>query len=203
MIDYFVPKEKRQNNFYGIQPNSMPFPQQGIPSQFGPGYQTMMIQMPIPGQYMWNQGNYRNNGYSNNYIPRYNNNGYPHRGKRGQRGGGYHHYNYQKRANKNGNSGNTANQNINQENKKNFDYESFNKLSSNEEKRDFLGEKLYQAIQENLDNSGKGENPDIVGKITGMIMELTEEAIIEILEKPSVLDYRVQEALSLLNKNHQ
>ena len=203
MIDYFVPREKRQNNFYGIQPNSMPFPQQGIPSQFGPGYQTMMIQMPIPGQYMWNQGNYRNNGYNNNYIPRYNNNGYPHRGKRGQRGGGYHHYNYQKRANKNGNSGNTANQNINQENKKNFDYESFNKLSSNEEKRDFLGEKLYQAIQENLNNIGKGDNPDIVGKITGMIMELNEESIIEILEKPSVLDYRVQEALTLLNKNHQ
>ena len=201
LIDYYVSKEKRQmqKNYYEMQTNPMAFPQPGVPPQFGGAYPPMMMPMPMPGQYMWNQVNYKNNGY-NNYNQRYNNNGYPHRGKRGQRGGGYHQKNYQRRQNKNENS---PVQNINQEDKKYFDHESFKKLSSAEERKEFLGEKLYEAIHENLNNSGKGENVDMIAKITGMIMEIPENEIIEILEKPSVLDLRVKEALNLLNKGSQ
>ncbi len=43
----------------------------------------------------------------------------------------------------------------------------------------------------------------MIAKITGMIMEIPENEIIEILEKPSVLDLRVKEALNLLNKGSQ
>ena len=71
-----------------------------------------------------------------------------------------------------------------------------------EEKKEFLGERLFIAIQENPNIVGKNIDIDTIGKITGMIIEIpNEKEIIEILEKPSVLDSRVMEALTLLNKN--
>ena len=83
-----------------------------------------------------------------------------------------------------------------------FDYEKYNSLSTKEEKKDFLGERLFNVIQEHLKNTGVNVGVDIIGKITGMIIEIPDEnEIIEILEKPSVLDSRVKEALSLLNTN--
>ena len=192
MIDYFVSKEKRQNM---MENNPMAFPQ-GLPGQFPP-YSSMVFPMPIPNQYnpqfMW-QGNYKM-GYNNNYKQRYNK-GYQHRG----RGGRYYKNNYQKKNNKNENVTNNTNIPNTNTPQNTFDYESFNKLTSAEEKKEFLGERIFAAIQ----NISGDNNIDIetIGKITGMIIEIpNEKEIIEILEKPSVLDSRVKEALSLLNAN--
>jgi polyadenylate-binding protein len=211
IIDYFMPKEKRQNmmqtNYYGMQNNPMVYP--GIPGPFIPYAPQMMMPMQMSNQYkqpyMWHQGNYKNTGF-NNYKQRYNNGGYPHRGKGGHRGG-YYKNNYQKKNNNdrknetntnNTNTPNTSN-NVASEEKNKFDYDSFNKLTTSEEKKEFLGERIFTAIQENL--AGKDIDIETIGKITGMIIEIpNEKEIIEILEKPSILDSRVNEALSLLKK---
>ena len=211
IIDYFMPKEKRQNmmqtNYYGMQNNPMVYP--GIPGPFIPYAPQMMMPMQMSNQYkppyIWHQGNYKNNGF-NNYKQRYNNGGYPHRGKGGHRGG-YFKNNYQKKNNNdrknetntnNTNTPNTSN-NVATEEKNKFDYDSFNKLTTSEEKKEFLGERIFAAIQENL--AGKDIDIETIGKITGMIIEIpNEKEIIEILEKPSILDSRVNEALSLLKK---
>ena len=59
---------------------------------------------------------------------------------------------------------------------------------------------LFNSIQENPYIVEKGIGVDIVGKITGMIIEIpNEKEIIEILEKPSALNARILEALALLN----
>ena len=189
MIDYFISKEKRQQNL--LENNPMVY-HQGVPGQFAP-YPQMMFNMPFPNHYspqmVWNQGNYQNMGYNKQ---RYNIKGYPHRGRGGHRY--YKNNNYQKKNNIT-NSPNTNNAKIKEE-KTFFDYESFNKLQTKEEKKEFLGERIFSAIQ-NFDNK-IGE--ETIAKITGMIIEIpNENEIIEILEKPSVLDSRVKEALSLIN----
>jgi hypothetical protein len=207
MIDYFISKDKRQNmmqsgiNYYGMQSNPMVFP--GMPGQFVP-YSNMMP-IPMPNQYnqpyMYNQGNYKNNGY-NNYRPKYNNNGYQYRGRGSHRGGYHKNNNYQKKNNNNNDKNeNSTNTNVKEE-KKEFDFESFNKLTTIEEKKEFLGERLFAAIQENPNIAGQNIDIEIIGKITGMIIEIPDEKeIIEILQKPSALDSRIKEALALLNKN--
>ena len=208
LIDYFLPKDKRQNmmqtNYYGMPNNPMVYP--GMPAPFMPYPQPMMVPLMTNQykSYMWNQGNYKNNGF-NNYKQRYNNGGYPHRGKGGHRGG-YYKNNYQKKNNNDRKNENNTN-NINNpdtseataEEKKDFDYENYNKLTSSEDKKEFLGERIFAAIQENV--AGKDIDIETIGKITGMIIEIpNEKEIIEILEKPSVLDSRVKEALNLLKK---
>ena len=212
IIDYFISKDKRQNmmqnNYYGMQNNTMIFPS-GIPPQYSYPPGPVMMPMPIPNQYnppyMWNPGIYKNNGY-NNYKQRYNNKGYPHRGRGGHRGG-YFKNNYQKKnnndkKNENTNNNTQTNNNNKEEEKKVFEYEKYNALTTQEEKKDFLGERIFNSIQEILNKTGDNVSVDTIGKITGMIIEIPDEnEIIEILEKPSVLDSRVKEALSLLNTN--
>ena len=209
LIDYFMSKDKRQNmiqsgiNYYGMQSSPMVFP--GMPGQFVPYPNMMQMPIPMPNQYkqpyMYNQGNYKNNGY-NNYRQKYNNNGYQYRGRGGHRGGYHKNNNYQKK-NSNNNDKNENNTNTNaKEEKKEFDFESFNKLTTKEEKKEFLGERLFAAIQENPNIAGQNVDIEIIGKITGMIIEIPDDnEIIEILQKPSALDSRIKEALSLLNKN--
>ena len=72
-----------------------------LPPQYPP-YAPVIMPMPIPNQYnppyMWNTGIYKNNGFNNNYKPRFNNKGYQHRGRGGHRGG-YYKNNYQKKKN--------------------------------------------------------------------------------------------------------
>ena len=82
-----------------------------------------------------------------------------------------------------------------------FDRESFNKIEDEEEKRDFLGEKLFSLIEENKTLKEKKGNSETVGRITGMILGIQDmEEIIDILERPSKLDSRIKEAFELLEK---
>ena len=203
IIDYYIPKDRRDKP---LETPPMVFP--AMAGQFSP-YSPVMIPMAIPNNYnpqmVWNQGNYKNMGYNNNFKYRYGK-GYQHRGR-----GGHRYKNYQKKNNKteegtNTNT-NTTNNNTNNtktnEEKNNFDYESFNKLTTIEEKKEFLGERIFTAIQNSLNKTGDNNvSLETIGKITGMIIEIpNEKEIIEILEKPSVLDSRVKEALALLNTN--
>ena len=86
--------------------------------------------------------------------------------------------------------------------KNEFDHENFNKLKTDDEKRDFLGEKLFNLIQENKITKEKNGNEDEVGRITGMILAIPNmNEIIEILESPSKLEERINEAYDLIEKS--
>ena len=199
-IDYFISKEKRQSmnmmqsNYYGMPNNPMIYP--GMNNS----YIYPQIFLHVPG---WNNpGNYHNKG-GFNYKQRNNNNGYSHGGKGGHKGG-YHRNNYQKKNNDrknenniNSNINNDLNTNTNEE-KKIFDYDKYNKLETEDEKKEFLGDKIFEVIQENVKNTGKNIDTETIGKITGMIIQIPNEEIIEIYENPSILDSRVNEALELL-----
>jgi len=216
LIDFFISKQKRimmdnmtqpnNINLYGLQPGMIYSP---VPPYF-PQYPPMM-RIPFPNQYqmpqnIWYQGNYKNRGYNSGIKPRYN--------KRGGYRRGYYKNNYQRKNNDNQNTANSNekdnnnnNENThltttNNEEKTTFDYDSYNKLSNEEEKKDFLGERLFSAIQQSPHIIEKNIDLDTIGRITGMIIEIPDEKeIIEILEKPSVLNSRIVEALSLLNKS--
>jgi RNA recognition motif-containing protein len=191
-VDNFIPKDKRNitqgTNYYNISNAPMIYPGQFIPA---PQY---MMPMPIginpipnnqlrPNQYMLPQGNFKGG------FRRFNNNRGRIRGK-----------NIQKRNNMNTN--NNIMDKKEEEKKIVFDKESFDKMGSDEDKRDFLGEKLFNLIQENQMIKEKNEDNEIVGKITGMILGIENfEEIIDILESPSKLEGRIKEALELLEKN--
>lgn len=192
-VDNYIYKDKRNitqgTNYYNISNAPMIYPGQFIPA---PQY---MMPMPIginpipntqlrPNQYMLPQGNFKGG------FRRFNNNRGRIRGK-----------NIQKRNNVNTN--NNIMDKKEEEKKIVFDKESFDKMGSDEDKRDFLGEKLFNLIQENQIIKEKNEDTsDIVGKITGMILGIENfEEIIDILESPSKLEGRIKEALALLEKN--
>lgn len=198
-VDYFIPKEKRNpipqsSNFINM-PSPGPVLYPGMQGQFIPQPYMMPIPMNInqmpnnqmrPQQYMYSQGNFKN--YGNR---RHNN----FRGRGGNRGG----KNYQKRNNNMNSNNNIKN---NKEEKIKFDYENYNILKSDEEKRDFLGEKLFNLIKENKIIKEKKDDDDTVSKITGMILAIPDmKEIIGILESPSQLEERIKEGLELLEKN--
>ena len=173
IIEYFIPKIKRQNfNFPNFTPPPLMYP-------------SVMIPMPTPMNPMnnfkiRNQPNFR--GRKNFF-----------RG-RGQFKGNKNFYTRK--------NNNTNNNNLNEIEKTiKFDYDNFNKIKTDEEKKDFLGEKLYELISENQLIKTKKANEEIIGKITGMIMDIPNEEIIEILKKPKLLDSRIEEALKLIESN--
>ena len=192
-VEYFIPKDKRnpmtQGNFIQMSSGSVLYP--NLPGQYMP--QQYMVPIPmIPNNQMRmynNKGGFKNMGYGNR---RYNNN-YKNRGNRANK-------NNQKRNN------NTANKNMNnkkeEEKKVEFDQETFDKLKTEEEKNEFLGEKIFNLIQENRIIKEKNADEDVIGKITGMILGIqNKEEIIDILKSPSRLEERIKEAYVLFEKN--
>ena len=192
-VEYFIPKDKRnpmtQGNFIQMSSGSVLYP--NLPGQYMP--QQYMVPIPmIPNNQMRmynNKGGFKNMGYGNR---RYNNN-YKNRGNRANK-------NNQKRNN------NTANKNMNnkkeEEKKVEFDQETFDKLKTEEEKNEFLGEKIFNLIQENKIIKEKNADEEVIGKITGMILGIqNNEEIIDILKSPSRLEERIKEAYVLFEKN--
>ena len=171
IVDYYVPKEKRQQNFYphffNLYNGQFPY----NPEMFQ--YPVLPFQMQYPNQFkqnMMNQGNYKNYGRKN-------------RGRGGHRGV-YHKNSYQK-----------------EKNIKKFDYEGYKQCKTPEEKKDFLGDKVFNAIQQSQLIPKKDEEK--IANITGMIIDIpNEKEIIEILENPKSLEGRIKEALELLNKTN-
>jgi len=184
IVDYFIPKDKRNliqgNNMYNIPNAPLYYPPQLIPP---PPY-FMQIPMglnPIPNNPMRPQQQFYNQGnYKNGFGFRRNNRG------RGRGGKNYQRRNLEKKE---------------EEKKILFDHEYFNKLETEQEKKEFLGEKLFNLIQENSLIKENNEDSETVGKITGMILGIPLEEIIDILENPGKLESRIKEALDLIKQN--
>ena len=193
-VEYFIPKDKRNNfmtqgNIIQMSSGSVLYP--NFPGQYMPPQLVMSIPM-VPNNQMRlfnNKGGFKNMGF------RRNNNNYRNRGNRGGK-------NNQKRNNNNQGNNNMNNNKKEEEKKVEFDWENFDKLKTEDEKKEFLGEKLFNLIQENKIVKEKNSDQDVVGKITGMILgiENTKE-IIDILESPSRLEERIKEAYALFEKN--
>jgi len=80
-----------------------------------------------------------------------------------------------------------------------FDWEVFNKLKTEREKREFLGDIIYQKIENNEEIKNKNTDSKLIEKITGMIIELPSlNDVIKISIKNDLLNERIKEALSLL-----
>ena len=226
-LNYFSQQFNRNNNFnsnnnnfnYNNYNDAPPY----VVGSFPPMYNNDMysfIPMNIPYQYQNQFNNQRvpyqfmnNNQYNNNNNHYYNNNdnNYNNQYKNFNNA----NYNFQKGHNyynKGGYHKNNRNYNNNyhkqknqirkkEENKNKVNMEEFQKLKNDEEKKDYLGEKVYQVISEVYWNNKKIDTK-IIEKITGMIINMPDyNEIIEIIENQSKLYKRIEEALSLLNIN--
>ena len=85
---------------------------------------------------------------------------------------------------------------------KKFDMEAYNKLTSEEEKREFIGSQLYESIQDSSIAKKEKLQEETIGKIAGMIMEISTQEQIELLEKSELLNNRINEAITLINQSN-
>ena len=163
------------NNFIPPHPMHAPFG--------NPGY------FPVPFNQL-NNNPYNNLSYKKNWrggnktknIIRYNN----------YRGNKKNYNNKRERKAKN-------EENEDKKNENKIDLTEYYKLESIEDKKDFLGEKLYHAIEESPIIKEKKADAETIGKITGMIIELPDQnEIIGILENQDILNGRIEEALNLI-----
>ena len=183
--NYFMSNQNDPKNYQNFM-GSYPYP---YPYNYPHGA-PLMYPMPFnQNSYYGNNYGFKRNrrgGYNNNY---YRNNNY--------RNNNYKNNNYN-------NKYKEKKQKVeqNEEKKKKIDLTEYNNLQSLEDKKDFLGEKVFKAIEESAIASEKKVDMETIGKITGMIIELpNQKEIIEILENPSILDSRIEEALKLLGWN--
>ena len=228
IIEYFMTKNERQliqnqdmNNYYINPPfNHKPSPNyipgippipnpHFIPNQFHPGmYGQMFPHMPMPMRMPMIQfNNYNNYGHYNNYNNNYNNNFYyKNRGRGGKRfyNNKNNNRNYYKGPNNKYNKERKDNDEIKEEHIINtdnlFDMDEYEKLESEEAKKNYFGEKVYLAIEESQLAVDKKLNSDDIAKITGMIIEIPIDEIKETMENSTLFNNRIKEALNLLQK---
>ena len=201
LIEYFMPKAERQminnNNFIG---NRLFF------------YSQPMIIRGYNGNRGYNnkRGRYKNNYYqnrNNNYgkNKNYNNN----KGNYNYKENIYNNKNNKSNINNNDNNKENNNKKNNEDDSnivkneiKDFDLESFNKIQSEEDKREFLGEQIFKAIENSPFAIENKLDYDIIGKITGMIIGLPDiNEVIHILSVENSLNERIKEGYNLLNKD--
>ena len=201
LIEYFMPKAERQminnNNFIG---NRLFF------------YSQPMIIRGYNGNRGYNnkRGRFKNNYYqnrNNNYgkNKNYNNN----KGNYNYKENNYNNKNNKSNINNNDNNKENNNKKNNEDDSnivkneiKDFDLESFNKIQSEEDKREFLGEQIFKAIENSPFAIENKLDYDIIGKITGMIIGLPDiNEVIHILSVENSLNERIKEGYNLLNKD--
>ena len=206
-IDYHLTKNERQfvenqdSNIhtYNMNNNQMPFmnnigPAPPMPGGFGP-HMFMPMHHPhfpfplgfpmMPFNNFMGRGFYHNNAYYNKRggkRPNYKNNNRNY----------YNNNKYNKEKEK------EKEEILNIENK--IDLSEYEKLETDEEKRNFFGEKVYRAIEESQLAVDKKLDSNDIAKITGMIIEIPNEEIIETLQNSNLFIERIEEALRLLNK---
>ena len=178
-----------------------------MPNQFNNSPMQGPIPMPMPYPF-FQFNNYNNYGHYNN---NYNNNNYYQNNKR-RKGKKYYNNNKNYNNNRNYNRNNQYNNNkekneiekdmkdleINIENK--IDMEEYEGLETDEDKKNYLGEKVYTAIEESQLAVDKKLSSDDIAKITGMIIAIPDNEIIETVQNSSMFNNRIKEALRLLNK---
>jgi RNA recognition motif-containing protein len=197
IIELFMPRHERQ--FVESQEFSQNYfmNPQNTPKGFQ-NYNYMRPYPPYPYNYLPPGGM-----YPPAPIPPYgnfgNNSGF--KRKRGNKNYFYgNRNNNYKNSNYNKNNEKKKYEQTTEEPKNKFDLTEYNKLETMEDKKDFLGEKIFKAIQESPIASERKVDMETIGRITGMIIELPDhKEIIENLENPSVLNSRIEEAFKLLN----
>ena len=220
-IEYFLTRNERQyaenqdmniQNYYMNNPAPKPFipnvpPTPIMPYPFPPNmYGQMSPHGPIPVRFpMIPFNNYNNNrGYYNNNN-NYNNN--RRGGKRfnnGYKNNNRNYYNnnnnkyYKEKKDREKEREKEQEEILNIESK--IDLSEYEKLETEEEKRNYFGEKVYKAIEESQLAVDKKLDSEDIAKITGMIIEIPNKEIIETLQNPSIFIGRIEEALQLLNK---
>ena len=216
-IDYFLTKNERQfveNHDMNIQnylmpPNqNTPFmvnipPHQYPPAPFPQGmYPPMAPHMPMPMRFPMIQFNHYNNyGYYNNNNNFYNRRGGKKYNNKGNKRNNYRYNNnnnnkYRKDKEKEDEEYNNININI--ENK--IDFNEYEKLDNDEERKNFFGEKVFSIIEESQLAIDKKLTTEDIARITGMIIEIPYKEIIETLQNPLLFKKRIAEALMLLQK---
>ena len=222
-IEFYLTRKERQlienqdnaniSNYY-MSPAPAPvqrfmpmMPPHFMPNQFNPTNMQGPIPMPMPYPF-FQFNNYNNYGHYNN---NYNNNNYYQNNKR-RKGKKYYNNNKNYNNNRNYNRNNQYNNNkekneiekdmkdleINIENK--IDMEEYEGLETDEDKKNYLGEKVYTAIEESQLAVDKKLSSDDIAKITGMIIAIPDNEIIETVQNSSMFNNRIKEALRLLNK---
>ena len=84
-----------------------------------------------------------------------------------------------------------------------FDYNKYNSLNSDKDKKEYLGNILYEQIYNSPLITNMSEKEKVVSKITGMILNIDDiEKIIKISTDNELLTQNVNEALNLLNNNN-
>ena len=223
-IEFYLTRKERQlienqdnaniSNYY-MSPAPAPvqrfmpmMPPHFMPNQFNPTNMQGPFPMPMPYPF-FQFNNYNNYGHYNN---NYNNNNYYQNNKRRK---GKKFYNNNKNYNNNNRNYNRNNQynnnkekneiekdmkdlEINIENK--IDMEEYEGLETDEDKKNYLGEKVYTAIEESQLAVDKKLSSDDIAKITGMIIAIPDNEIIETVQNSSMFNNRIKEALRLLNK---
>ena len=154
-----------------------------------------LIQMvPVPFNQFNNYG-YKNNwqGVNKGYYGNNNRNNY-HKGNKK-----YNNYNNRQHQQQQQQQKNEVEEDTNK-NKNKIVLIEYNKLENEQDKKDYLGEKIFKAIEDSLIVTEKNIDMETIGKITGMIIELPEKnEILEILENTDILNSRIEEALKLLD----
>ena len=197
-LSYYANLNNQNNNsnYYNFNPffpmynNFNPLPQMfQMPMPMNPNMSFRGQKTPMP----YNINNYNYNYYG--YQPR--RGGY-YKNYRGNRNNNYYYNKNRRYQNKNIRAEETGKENNNNK----IDLTEYNKLQTEEEKKDYLGEKIFNAIEKSQYTIDHNINFETIGKITGMIIELPDQKeIIEILENPNILNNRIEEALNLINKN--
>ena len=198
--NYYMNYQNNPQNYMGQFQYVYPYPE--------PYYREGGQMFPMPFNQFNNYGNNYNYNYNNNYGFKNNSRGWNKNFVRGNRNNNfrgnkkYNNNRQQKNNNNNINNNNINNYNNNEveeSNKNKIDLTEYNKLESEQDKKDFLGEKIFKAIEDSPIATEKKIDIETIGRITGMIIELPDKKeIIEILENPEVLNSRVLEALKLL-----
>jgi len=70
-----------------------------------------------------------------------------------------------------------------------------NRLPTDDDKRDYIGETIYAKIYD--------ENKEKAGKITGMLLEMDVEYLIPLLESDELLDEKIKEAYEILREGEE
>ena len=216
-IDYFLTKNERQFvethdmniQNYLMPPNqNTPFmvnipPHQYPPAPFPQGmYPPMAPHMSMPMRFPMIQFNHYNNyGYYNNNNNFYNRRGGKKYNNKGNKRNNYRYNNnnnnkYRKDKEKEDEEYNNININI--ENK--IDFNEYEKLDNDEDRKNFFGEKVFSIIEESQLAIDKKLTTEDIARITGMIIEIPYKEIIETLQNPLLFKKRIAEALMLLQK---
>ena len=206
-IDYHLTENERQfvenqdSNIhnYNMNNNQMPFmnnigPAPPMPGGFGPHMFMPMHppHFPFPMRFpMMPFNNFMGRGFYHNNF--YNKRG----GKRpNYKNNNRNYYNNNNKYNKEKEK--EKEEIINIENK--IDLSEYEKLETDDEKRNYFGEKVYRAIEESQLAVDKKLDSNDIAKITGMIIEIPQDEIIETLQNSNLFIERIEEALRLLNK---